>query len=48
VGDPIISAQIGRVTGHGLAGNMRRHHPAPLLYVLVSLLLLANHDQHRR
>ena len=38
----IISAQIGRVTGRGLAGNMRRHHPASLLYVLVSLLLLAN------
>jgi Mn2+/Fe2+ NRAMP family transporter len=37
-----ISAQIGRVTGHGLAGNMRRHYPAPLLYGLVSLLLLAN------
>jgi hypothetical protein len=32
----IISAQIGRVTGRGLAGNMRRHHPASLLYVLVS------------
>ena len=38
----IISAQIGRVTGRGLAGNMRRHYPAPLLYVLVGLLVTAN------
>jgi NRAMP (natural resistance-associated macrophage protein)-like metal ion transporter len=38
----MISAQIGRVTGRGLAGNMRRHYPAPLLYVLVGLLLVAN------
>jgi len=38
----LISAQIGRVTGHGLAGNMRRHYPAPLLYGLVALLIIAN------
>ena len=38
----MISAQIGRVTGRGLAGNMRRHYPAPLLYVLVGLLVVAN------
>jgi NRAMP (natural resistance-associated macrophage protein)-like metal ion transporter len=38
----LISAQIGRVTGLGLAGNMRRHYPAWLLYFLVSLLLVAN------
>jgi NRAMP (natural resistance-associated macrophage protein)-like metal ion transporter len=38
----MISAQIGRVTGRGLAGNMRRHYPAPLLYGLVGLLLIAN------
>jgi NRAMP (natural resistance-associated macrophage protein)-like metal ion transporter len=38
----MISAQIGRVTGRGLAGNMRRHYPAPLLYVLVGLLIVAN------
>ena len=24
----MISAQVGRVTGKGLAGNMRRHYPA--------------------
>src|SRR5579864_4410120 len=38
----MISAQIGRVTGKGLAGNMRRHYPAPLLYLLVGLLVVAN------
>jgi len=38
----MISAQIGRVTGRGLAGNMRRHFPAPLLYLLVGLLVVAN------
>jgi Mn2+/Fe2+ NRAMP family transporter len=38
----MISAQIGRVTGRGLAGNMRRHYPVPLLYVLVGLLIVAN------
>src|SRR5450755_345141 len=38
----LISAQIGRVTGRGLAGNMRRHYPATLLYFLIGLLLVAN------
>src|SRR5208282_4070403 len=38
----MISAQIGRVTGYGLAENMRRHYPAPVLYLLVGLLLIAN------
>lgn len=38
----MISAEIGRVTGKGLAGNMRRHYPAPLLYSLIALLLVAN------
>src|SRR5271155_3370917 len=38
----MTSAQIGRVTGRGLAGNMRRHYPAPLLYVLIGLLIVAN------
>lgn len=42
VGIQVISARIGRVTGHGLATNIRRHFPAPLLYVLVGLLLVAN------
>jgi len=42
VGIQAISARIGRVSGRGLAGNMRRHLPRPLLYTLVTLLLVAN------
>ena len=42
VGIQIISAQIGRVSGHGLATNIRRHYPGWLLYGVVSLLLIAN------
>lgn len=38
----IISARIGRVSGHGLATNMRRLYPRWLLYVVVSLLITAN------
>jgi len=38
----LVSAQIGRVTGRGLAGNMRRHYPVSLLYLLVGLLVVAN------
>jgi NRAMP (natural resistance-associated macrophage protein)-like metal ion transporter len=38
----LISAQVGRVTGRGLAGNLRRHYPLWLLYPLVGLLLIAN------
>jgi NRAMP (natural resistance-associated macrophage protein)-like metal ion transporter len=38
----LVSAQIGRVTGRGLADNMRRHYPVPLLYLLVGLLVVAN------
>ena len=37
-----ISARIGRVTGRGLAGVLRRHYPAPVLYILVLLLVVAN------
>lgn len=37
-----ISARIGRVSGRGLAGNIRRHYPAWLLYPIVLLLVLAN------
>ncbi|MGZ3158228.1 MAG: NRAMP family divalent metal transporter [Burkholderiaceae bacterium] len=42
VGIQIVSARIGRVSGHGLATNIRRHYPAWLLYGIVSLLLIAN------
>jgi NRAMP (natural resistance-associated macrophage protein)-like metal ion transporter len=38
----MISARIGRVTGHGLAGNLVRHYPAWLANSLVLLLLVAN------
>jgi NRAMP (natural resistance-associated macrophage protein)-like metal ion transporter len=37
-----ISARIGRVTGAGIAANIRRHYPRPILYGMVSLLLVAN------
>jgi NRAMP (natural resistance-associated macrophage protein)-like metal ion transporter len=37
-----ISAEIGRVTGRGLAGNMRRFMPRWLLFGIVALLLAAN------
>ena len=38
----IVSAKIGRVSGHGLATNIYRHYPAWLLYWIVGLLLGAN------
>ena len=37
-----ISAWIGRVTGVGIAGNIRRHYSAWVLYPVVALLLVAN------
>jgi NRAMP (natural resistance-associated macrophage protein)-like metal ion transporter len=42
IGIQIVSARIGRVTGHGLAANIREHFPRPLLHFIVSLLLIAN------
>ncbi|MEJ7670637.1 MAG: divalent metal cation transporter [Casimicrobiaceae bacterium] len=42
VGIQTISARIGRVTGNGLAANIRRHYPPALLYGVVGLLLIAN------
>ncbi|MGF6260821.1 NRAMP family divalent metal transporter [Paraburkholderia youngii] len=38
----LVSAQIGRVTGKGLASNIRAHYPAWLLYSAVALLVVAN------
>ncbi len=38
----IVSARIGRTTGHGIAGNLRRHYPNGLLQLLVGLLVVAN------
>jgi NRAMP (natural resistance-associated macrophage protein)-like metal ion transporter len=37
-----ISARMGRVTGQGIAGNIRAHYPRWLLHAIVGLLLLAN------
>ena len=37
-----ISARVGRVTGRGLAGNLKKHYPQPVVYGLVILLIIAN------
>lgn len=42
VGIQLVSARIGRVTGHGLATNIRRAYSPWLLYFIVILLLVAN------
>ena len=38
----LVSARIGRVSGHGLASNIRQHYPTWLLYGIVGMLLAAN------
>jgi NRAMP (natural resistance-associated macrophage protein)-like metal ion transporter len=42
VGIQLVSARIGRVTGHGLASNIGRNFPRPVLYGVVALLVVAN------
>ena len=37
-----ISARIGRITGRGIAGNLKRHYGTSLLYGVVVLLTIAN------
>jgi NRAMP (natural resistance-associated macrophage protein)-like metal ion transporter len=37
-----ISARIGRVTGRGIAGNLKKHYPSSIVYGVVSLLVIAN------
>ena len=37
-----ICARLGRITGEGVAENIRKHYPKPLLYGIVSLLCIAN------
>lgn len=37
-----ISARIGRITGRGIAGNLKAHYPVGILYALVFLLVVAN------
>ncbi|HEY2112829.1 MAG TPA: divalent metal cation transporter, partial [Dongiaceae bacterium] len=38
----LISARIGRVTGRGIAGNIRRYYARSLLYPLVGMMIVAN------
>ena len=42
VGIQLVSAAIGRVTGRGLAANIRNCFPKPVVYSVVLLLLAAN------
>jgi NRAMP (natural resistance-associated macrophage protein)-like metal ion transporter len=37
-----ISARIGRVTGRGLAGNLRKYYPPWILYTVVLLMAVSN------
>ncbi len=38
----MIAARIGRTTGHGIAGNLRRCYPISVTRVIVGLLFIAN------
>jgi len=42
VGIQMVSARMGRVTGHGLASNIRSHFPRPILLAIVAMLVIAN------
>ncbi len=42
IGIQVVSARIGRVTGHGLAANIRDHYPRPVLATIVMMLVAAN------
>jgi len=42
VGIQEVSARIGRITGHGVAGNVCRNFPAPIAWLLIVLLFTAN------
>jgi NRAMP (natural resistance-associated macrophage protein)-like metal ion transporter len=42
VGIQMVSARMGRVTGQGLAANIRRRFPKPVLFAIVGLLVVAN------
>jgi NRAMP (natural resistance-associated macrophage protein)-like metal ion transporter len=37
-----ISARIGRVSGHGIAGNLRRYYSPWVCYPIISILLITN------
>jgi NRAMP (natural resistance-associated macrophage protein)-like metal ion transporter len=38
----LVSARIGRVTGRGVAANLRQHTPKSFLFAMVGLLVVAN------
>ncbi|MES2205611.1 MAG: divalent metal cation transporter [Pseudomonadota bacterium] len=38
----MVSAKLGRVTGYGLATNIRKYYPVWFLYSIVGLLVVAN------
>src|SRR6266853_5997378 len=38
----LVSAQIGRVTGRGIAANLNQIAPRPVVLIVVSLLVVAN------
>ena len=38
----LVSARIGRITGKGLAANLREHMPKPFLFAMIGLLVIAN------
>ena len=42
VGIQMVSARMGRVTGHGLASNIRRQFPRFVVYAIVAMLVVAN------
>jgi NRAMP (natural resistance-associated macrophage protein)-like metal ion transporter len=37
-----ISARIGRVTGVGIAANIRKMYPRPVVYAIVTMLLVSS------
>src|SRR5579863_5871825 len=37
-----ICARLGRITGAGVAANVRKHYPRPILYAVVLFLCVAN------
>lgn len=37
-----ICARLGRITGAGIAANLRKHYPKPLLFGVITLLCIAN------
>src|SRR5262249_60466492 len=38
----LVSGYMGRVTGKGIAANVKEHHHISIVFILVSLLLAAN------